>query len=594
MPTQRISYLDALKGIAIIAVILYHVGYVKFGYLGVDVFLVIAGYLSIHGMSSVIAGNGGGNSYLSYIIKRLSRLWPVLLVASVASIVWGYFWMLPDDYENLVETVVASDLFANNILQCITTRNYWDVVNEFKPLMHTWYLGVLFQFYLVMPLLLLLGKKCFPKAENIIERVVGIVTVCSLLLFLLTCFRQEQKFYYLPFRFFEMGMGCWLALVQQKIGAVKDSLYHLFVGGALLLLLLLLIFVDVDLLAADSKLLLVVLLTLVMLVLMPVVDRSKLRGITSNPVLVFLGKSCFSIFIWHQIVLAFMRYSFSDKFGLENFIIFLVITMGLSSITYFLVEKKMMHKFKPSHLVMVSAAICCLCIISSLCIYMRAGVMKDIPELDIHKDNVHRGMHAEYCDRGYLYDKDFKEKNKKHWLVVGDSFGRDFVNVLVEMGIMDSVEVSYIFTSNLEQKKYRIPQADRIFYAMSVFPKEDGVIKFDNIMSQYHIDGSKWNIIGSKNFGVSCGQVYRHHGEPGYTQLCMEIDPIYFSFNAYMKKQWGEKYIDMVSPVAVGNDCVKVFSDKGKIISQDCRHLTKGGAQYYAKLLRKEIGKLLR
>lgn len=58
---QRISYLDALKGIAIIAVILYHVGYVKFGYLGVDVFLVIAGYLSIHGMSSVIAGNGGAN-----------------------------------------------------------------------------------------------------------------------------------------------------------------------------------------------------------------------------------------------------------------------------------------------------------------------------------------------------------------------------------------------------------------------------------------------------------------------------------------------------------------------------------------------------
>ena len=129
---------------------------------------------------------------------------------------------------------------------------------------------------------------------------------------------------------------------------------------------------------------------------------------------------------------------------------------------------------------------------------------------------------------------------------------------------------------------------------MSVFPKEDGVVKFDNMMSRYHVEDSKWNIIGSKNFGVSCGQIYRHHGEPDYTQQSMEIDSVYFSFNAYMKKQWGEKYIDLVSPVAVGKNRVKVFSDTGKIISQDCRHLTKGGAQYYAKLLRKDINMLLR
>lgn len=67
MAIQRISSLDALKGIAIIAVILYHVGYVKFGYLGVDVFLVIAGYLSIHGMCGIMPGNGGGVNLTSLI-----------------------------------------------------------------------------------------------------------------------------------------------------------------------------------------------------------------------------------------------------------------------------------------------------------------------------------------------------------------------------------------------------------------------------------------------------------------------------------------------------------------------------------------------
>lgn len=59
--------------------------------------------------------------------------------------------MLPDDLENLAESVVATNVFANNILQAITTKNYWDVVNEYKPLMHTWSLGVEEQYYFLYP-----------------------------------------------------------------------------------------------------------------------------------------------------------------------------------------------------------------------------------------------------------------------------------------------------------------------------------------------------------------------------------------------------------------------------------------------------------
>ena len=68
--------------------------------------------------------------------------------------------MLPDDLENLSQSVIATNVFANNILQLITTKNYWDVVNMYKPLMHTWYLGVQEQCYLLYPFLfMLIGKK---------------------------------------------------------------------------------------------------------------------------------------------------------------------------------------------------------------------------------------------------------------------------------------------------------------------------------------------------------------------------------------------------------------------------------------------------
>lgn len=112
--TQRFAYLDVLKAIAVIAVVLYHVGFLKYGYLGVDVFLVIAGFLTTRSLADDKKG------YFPFILGRVMRLLPVLLVAGLVAMVLGWFVMLPDDYENLAESVVATNLFANNILSAIT------------------------------------------------------------------------------------------------------------------------------------------------------------------------------------------------------------------------------------------------------------------------------------------------------------------------------------------------------------------------------------------------------------------------------------------------------------------------------------------
>ena len=151
--------LDILKGFSIIAVVLYHLGILPYGYLGVDTFLVINGFLII---PSVIRSQVNGKyPLISWFVKRMSRFLPIVFIASAVCLAVGYFVMIPGDYENLSQSTFASSVFCQNILSAITTGNYWDSVNEYKPLMHLWYLGVVAQFYFVLALILALAKR-FP------------------------------------------------------------------------------------------------------------------------------------------------------------------------------------------------------------------------------------------------------------------------------------------------------------------------------------------------------------------------------------------------------------------------------------------------
>ena len=147
---MRRKDLDTLKAIAIIAVILYHLGVSPYGYLGVDLFFVINGFLITE--SLLRNAEAGTVSYGGFIVKRFCRLYPLVILSSLLSMLLGAISMLPDNYENVAMSVVASNLFSNNILAAITTKNYWDVVNNYKPLMHMWYLGILAEFYMIKTL----------------------------------------------------------------------------------------------------------------------------------------------------------------------------------------------------------------------------------------------------------------------------------------------------------------------------------------------------------------------------------------------------------------------------------------------------------
>lgn len=430
---QRNDSLDAIKGIAIISVALYHFGggILPYGYLGVDIFFVISGFLLIRQLYNQFVRREF--HYWSFIIKKIIRLWPIIIIAIIVSMVAGYFLMLPNDYENLSESAVASALFANNILQCITTKNYWDIVNMYKPLMHLWYVGLLMQAYIILPILYLLIAKLYRNIRKTFIVTTTVITIISLILFIMPSFSSAWKFYYLPFRLFELTAGGLIVFFAPKCDqSIKKT------GVAISLIFLLIMLCSRWEIGSSSIMLLVTVIATIIFIICTQSLQIEI-GVITKICKAFseIGKRSYSIYIWHQVIIAFIFYSVFPSQNILSFIVCLIGTTILSIVSYQFLEKPfgiIANNKKKGIVVLI-----CSCIVAigvsagSFKIYLNAGVVRNVPELDITANNVHRGMHSEYCDRVYSWNKPFSNDSKKKILVVGNSFGRDWANILYEL-----------------------------------------------------------------------------------------------------------------------------------------------------------------
>ena len=579
MSTNRSIILDFLKGLAIVAVVLYHFGaWFPYGYLGVDLFFVISGYLLVKGLSKQFEAKTF--NYWSFIFKKAVRLWPLILLVSAVAVVIGYFTMLPDNYENLAESAVASTLFANNVLQAITTKNYWDVVNLYKPLMHMWYVDVLMQAYVILPLLYLLFVKLLKNTKKGLL-IAGIaMSVISLVLFLLPL-PTEWKFYYLPFRVFELSAGGLIALTAKEISRKKAF----GIIAVSLLVILLMMCSRVAIVSPAFMLLAIVAATSAVVF---AGNNMQIQNRIFNAFANFfaaLGKRSYSIYIWHQFVIAFLFYSVFPNQDAVSFSVFLIVTILLSEISYRFIESKsdkflslVRSKLYFAIFNLVFAALVCGV---SFAIYLNAGVVRDVPELNVSKDNVKRGMHKEYTDRIKRRKVGFEDSAKKHILVFGNSFGRDWTNILLEYDKENSLEVTWLVNTEESAKKYAslIEKADMVFYAEG--PSYVGVPEY---MSNA-VPKEKLYVIGNKNFGESNGIIYAKRSTEGYFQQKVKMPEGLMKQNLKESEKYGDHYINLMSLVSDENGMVRVFTDDNKFISQDCRHLTRAGAQYFSRIL---------
>jgi peptidoglycan/LPS O-acetylase OafA/YrhL len=314
---------DGLRAIAVLSVVAYHAfpRVMRGGFVGVDVFFVISGYL----ISGLILEDlaRGRFSYRRFYARRFRRIFPALIVVLAACLVYGALMLAPDEFRELGKQAAAGAGFSSNLLQW-SEAGYFDQNATTKPLLHLWSLGVEEQFYIVWPVLLVLvfggARLAREGAERVADlgarRVKMLCVVLALASFAINIVltqREPSAAFYLPIpRFWELLMGALLAYREQSARALGASAAEPIVGGsgqARALLGLGLIGVGLVLIDADRAFpgwwaLLPTVGTALVISAPGAWLNSRLL---SSATLVAIGLISYPLYLWHWVLLTFLR-----------------------------------------------------------------------------------------------------------------------------------------------------------------------------------------------------------------------------------------------------------------------------------------------
>lgn len=334
--------IDGLRAIAVLAVTLYHffpytlnTGFK--GYLGVDIFFVISGFLiTKYIYTSIQAENF---SFKEFYWRRVKRILPaaffVLLFTAVAAI----FVLTTNDLITFFKSQLAALTFIPNIFFW-RTGGYFGGLDALKPLLHFWSLGVEEQFYLFFPLMLFLSYKFLGNKS--LFYVVTLISIISLVLniFLLKIGGANPAFFLLPTRVWEFGVGCLGAILADRIHLRIKPIYSNF----LLMGLTASLFISLPDVLPQG--LLPVIFTGVILFYHH--SNGLAFNLLSNNISIFFGKISFSLYLIHWPVVVFMGYIFIDSVP-EIFLVFgLGITVFVSYLNYRFIEIPFRHQISKS------------------------------------------------------------------------------------------------------------------------------------------------------------------------------------------------------------------------------------------------------
>ena len=297
--------IDGLRAVSIVAVVLFHAfpSLLPGGFVGVDVFFVISGYL----ISGIILADlrQGGFSYLNFYFARFRRIVPALFVVLLSTFAFGFIVLMPDEYVSLGRHLAAGAAFTSN-MRMLHDIGYFDLAADLKPLLHLWSLGVEEQFYIFWPLILTLLLRL---RIRMLPALLALFVASFVSMEMMTPMRA---FYLLPARFWELMVGGVLACVQaDHISFSPIPQRHrsrAALTGAAMALVLLLISVLGFTPASPYPGWRALLPTLAAGLLIAAGAQSWInRHVLGNRVAVWIGVISYPLYLWHWPLLSFAR-----------------------------------------------------------------------------------------------------------------------------------------------------------------------------------------------------------------------------------------------------------------------------------------------
>lgn len=435
---QYRSDINGLRAIAVLAVVLYHFNVPKFsgGFVGVDVFFVISGFL----MTSIIFNriSGGEFSLIGFYQDRARRIIPALSVLCLSVFSIGWLILIPVDFESLGKHISSSMTFLSNILY-FREVNYFDLSSKEKWLLHTWSLSVEWQFYIIYPI----GIIIFSKLIGVKK------TATSLILFFIISFcisvyysnkNPAAAFYLLPARAWEMIAGGLIFLFPASFSKLTSDFLKiigmLLIGGSIVLLSHNNVW--------PGWLALIPVLGAVLIIGTP--NSSSI--ITDNSLSQFIGKISYSVYLWHWPVVVYFTYtSMTDVISI---LLGIFLSISLGAMSYYLIENPCRKYLKKnsSHIYIEFAlilSICSLPLSVGLYIFKQNGIPQRYPFSLITSEELAAERSRYWVDGDKL--NPVQKSGNKNIVIIGNSHGIDLTYALTESGLKG--DITYLRTTNL-------------------------------------------------------------------------------------------------------------------------------------------------
>jgi peptidoglycan/LPS O-acetylase OafA/YrhL len=333
---------DGLRAVAVVPVVLFHAGIpgIGGGYIGVDVFFVISGFL----ITSIILEEQAAGTFtlLGFYERRARRVLPALFVVMLASVATAWMVLLPDAFVHFGKSLASASAFASNIFFW-QTSGYFAPAAEDIPLLHTWSLAVEEQYYLFFPILLLALPAV--RRDRLVLVLAGIAIAS--LAFAEWAWRAapQANFYLLPSRAWELMVGALLAvaLSRHELSAyLGRRTRNILALAGLLMVTGAMVYFDAET-PVPSVYAIVPVLGAALIVAAS--GRDTLVGrLLGSPPFVFVGLISYSIYLWHVPLLSFAKATLLDPPSLELRLSMIAATFALAVLTWRFVETPMRRR----------------------------------------------------------------------------------------------------------------------------------------------------------------------------------------------------------------------------------------------------------
>ena len=607
--------IDGLRALAVVPVILFHAGFEVFsgGFVGVDVFFVISGYL----ITTILIEDLENNrfSILNFYERRARRILPALYTVTITTAIASSAILYPEYLVSFAKSLISAPLFAANFYFW-SERGYFGESSELKPLIHLWSLAIEEQFYIIFPLILLL----FNKFKKTFYSLFALGFILSLgASYYITKIHFDTAFYFPFTRAWELLAGSLAALILHK-RLVKLKAHNAEIVAFFGLILIVYSYFSFDSQTPFPGIYAVIPVVGTFLFVISASSSFYLKKLFSLKPIVFLGLLSFSLYLWHQPIFSLSRHL---RLFDNNFIELSLLTLLLSYLTYRNVEAPFRNKFFISRanvfLSSLTGAVF-LILVGSFIIsnngFPNRYAESDIPLLEQLSD--YKGYNQRIFDSREL--EPFDQNSQRRIVIVGDSYAKDLMNIVDESNLFSNVQFSTrqvnsecgnLYLDDYKLIEGNIPlnrlercrllgwyqgkafneilnQADEIWVAaawsrwvIDYLPQS-----ISNLSNQF---GVPVRVFGLKNFGaispyklISIPSVQRANYTQTVSTGAIEISEY---LNEVMSNY--EFFYPLLKPLCGGDysEC-RIFTDDGLLISADGGHLTREGAAESATRLR--------